>query len=87
MLSAGWTVQTTRLSKTYGWTEFSQRMGEAGVDWLLLGGVSPGGMLRLYSKEQRFKLEPGWTAIYFAPTEEREARTNGSTAEKREAAD
>ncbi len=75
LLSAGWTIQTTRLSRNYGWSEFAERMGEPGIDWLLLGGVSPSGVLRLYSSEQRFKLEPGWTAIYFAPVAPREARS------------
>lgn len=42
------------------------RAGEPGRDWLLLGGIAPGGESRLSSKEQRFKLEEGWTALYFA---------------------
>ena len=43
------------------------RLGQSGSDWLLLGGVSPTGAFRLYSKEQKFKLEAGWTALVFAP--------------------
>ncbi|WP_418315086.1 cation:proton antiporter [Piscinibacter sakaiensis] len=66
-LNEGWLVQTTKLTKSYGWSEFSSRGGEQGKDWLLLGGVSPTGMIRLYSPEQKFKLEAGWTAIYFGP--------------------
>ncbi len=41
-------------------------MGEMGKDWLLLGGVSASGAFRLYSREQRFKLESGWTVLHFA---------------------
>jgi NhaP-type Na+/H+ or K+/H+ antiporter len=66
-LDEGWEVQATKLTKTYGWAEFSGRLGTPGEDWLLLGGVSPSGAFRLYSKEQRFKLEAGWTALYYAP--------------------
>ena len=66
-LDEGWTVQSTRLSALHGWDEFKARLDAASTDWLLLGGVSPGGMLRLYSREQRFKLEAGWTALCFAP--------------------
>lgn len=66
-LDAGWTVQTTRFSASYGWREFSERMGRAGEDWLLLGGLTPAGQLRLDSAEQGVKLASGWTALYFAP--------------------
>ncbi|MEO8281554.1 MAG: sodium:proton antiporter [Ideonella sp.] len=79
-LTEGWKVQTTKLSKSYGWSEFSSRQGELGTAWLLLGGVSASGMLRLYSSEQRFKLEAGWTAIYFAPEVLREGKANASEA-------
>ncbi len=71
-LSEGWKVQTTKLSKTYSWSDFSGRQGESGKDWFLLGGVSSTGQLRLYSSEQRFKLEAGWLALYFAPEGPRE---------------
>ncbi len=67
LLAEGWTVQTTKLTARHDWSEFKARMDEASPDWLPLGGVSPSGMLRLYSREQRFKLEPGWTALSFAP--------------------
>lgn len=72
-LDSGWEVQATKLTRTHGWAEFASRMGEPGQDWLLLGGVSPAGAFRLYSKEQRFKLEAGWTALYFAPMSARAA--------------
>ncbi len=75
-LTQGWTVQTSKLTKSHGWTEFVTRLGEQGKDWLLLGGVSPAGAFRLYSKEQKFKLEAGWTALYFAPQTESD-KANG----------
>ena len=66
-LAEGWQVQATKLTKTHGWPELSARLGEPGQDWLLLGGIGPTGSFRLYSKEQKFRLEAGWTALYFAP--------------------
>jgi len=68
-LTQGWTMQSTKLTKNHGWVEFAARMGESGQNWMLLGGVSPSGAFRLYSKEQPFKLEVGWMALYFAPTQ------------------
>ncbi|MCW5629829.1 MAG: sodium:proton antiporter [Rhodoferax sp.] len=66
-MEQGWTVQTTKLTKTHGWAELVARLGEQGTDWTLLGGVSPTGAFRLYSKEQKFKLDAGWTVLLFAP--------------------
>ncbi len=74
-LSEGWKIQTTKLSKNYGWSEFDDRQGGLGQAWLLIGGISPSGVLRLYSPEQKFKLEAGWTAIYFAPEAKRENKS------------
>ncbi len=71
-LDDGWTIQTVKFSETFGWAEFTGRMGEQGTDWLLLAGVSPAGAFRLYAPEQRFKLETGWTALYFAPNQGQE---------------
>ncbi len=64
-LEAGWEVQSTKLTKTHGWSELATHMGELGTDWLLLGGVSPSGAFRLYSMEQRFKLDTDWTVLFF----------------------
>jgi CPA1 family monovalent cation:H+ antiporter len=66
-LDSGWEVQATKLTKEHGWAQLSTRLGEQGQDWLLLGGVSPAGGLRLYSQEQRFKLDNQWTVLFFAP--------------------
>jgi CPA1 family monovalent cation:H+ antiporter len=79
-LHEGWTVQTTRFSPSYGFAELKLRLGQPGKDWLLLGGVSPTGAFRLYSDEQRFRLESGWTAIVFAP-EQPAARSDAAQAE------
>ncbi|MEZ5283976.1 MAG: sodium:proton antiporter [Vicinamibacterales bacterium] len=72
-LSDGWTVQTTKLSAQFGWNELKERVGAPGQDWLLLGGLMPGGAFRLYSREQPFKVASGWTVIYFAPGRARQA--------------
>lgn len=64
----GWAIQATRISETHGWDALRERLNALDEHWLLLGGLTPKGLFRLYSQEQRFKLEPGWTAIYFAPS-------------------
>jgi len=66
-LQDGWTLQTTRFTASYAWPEFTERMGKVGYDWWLIGGVSPDGQFRIYSSEQPFKAEPGWTVFCFAP--------------------
>ena len=66
-LAQGWTVLASKLTKNHGFSELATRLGEQGTDWVLLGGVSSTGAFRLYSKEQKFKLEAGWTALCFAP--------------------
>ena len=66
-LEEGWTIQATNLTRAYGWAEFSERMGTPGKDWWLVGGVSPAGAFRLYSSEQPFKVDAGWTVVWFAP--------------------
>ena len=68
-LGQGWRVQWTKLTKNHGWTDFADRLGKRGEDWFLLGGISPSGAFRLYSKEQPFKLDTGWTALIFAPAQ------------------
>lgn len=65
-LVQGWTAQSTKLSATHGWVELQSRLGMPTRDWLLLGGISPTGEFRLYSREQRFRLDAGWTVLYFA---------------------
>jgi len=66
-LRQGWTIQTSNFTYAWGWNEFKERMGTLGEDWWLLGGITPSGAFRIYSSEQPFKLDAGWTAIYFAP--------------------
>lgn len=82
----GWTIQSTRISRNYDWDTMKRRLDEAHADWLLLAGVSPKGLFRLYSSEQRFKLEADWTAIYFAPvTAKPQRNAGGKGADKRNA--
>lgn len=69
-LADGWTVQSTNISASHGWNELRERLDKLSPDWLLLGAVTPKGQFRLYSPEQRFRLEADWVAIYFAPAEE-----------------
>ncbi|MEE4365067.1 MAG: sodium:proton antiporter [Desulfotignum sp.] len=66
-LSDGWTIQTTRLSKGFDLDRLKNRLGDIGEDWILLGSISPAGRLELYADEQPFKIEAGWTVLYFAP--------------------
>ena len=66
----GWTVQATRLAEDFGLDELSDRLGEPGQDWLLLGCVRPSGAPRLYSSELPFEPENGWRVLYFAPGKE-----------------
>lgn len=69
-LAEGWSIGTRKLTEEHGWDEFAEGRGERGEDWFLLGAVTPDGLLRIYSTEQRFKLEAGWTALYFGPSAE-----------------
>ncbi|MGP1682398.1 MAG: cation:proton antiporter [Giesbergeria sp.] len=67
LLGEGWSIGSRKLTDTHTWDAFAEGRGERGEAWFLLGAVTPAGLLRLYSTEQRFKLEAGWTALYFAP--------------------
>jgi hypothetical protein len=49
-LGQGWMVQSSKLTKSHGWSEFAARLGEPGQDWMLVGRISPSGAFRLYSK-------------------------------------
>jgi NhaP-type Na+/H+ or K+/H+ antiporter len=82
LLNEGWKVQTTVLSKTYTFANMKQRLGEPGTDWLIVAAVTPDGNFRLYSSEQTFTAEPGWTVLYFAPENKREAKEAGKEAAK-----
>ena len=66
-LDDGWRMQQTRLGESHGMEDVKKRLGEPGEDWVLIGGVTPDGLLHLYSEEQPFKPEKGWTLLYFAP--------------------
>lgn len=72
-LNTGWTMQNTKLSDTYGMKELEARLGRPGEEWLLLAGITRLGILRLFSSEQTFQPESGWTLFYFAPEKTVEA--------------
>lgn len=71
----GWTVQTTRLSKDFDLDRLKNRLGDLGKDWLLIGTVSPQGILQIYSSEQSFNPTAGWTLLYFSREIEKGAET------------
>ncbi len=74
-LDDGWIVQSTRLTDNYDMGQLKQRLGTPVSEWLLLGAVTPDGEFRLYSEEQPFAPEAGWTMLFFAP-----APKNGTPA-------
>lgn len=80
-VAEGWAILNTRLTESHGWDAFKRRLDESDPDWLLLGGISPKGVFRLYSPEQRFRLEADWTAIYFAPPAGRALKIAKAVAE------
>ncbi len=65
-LHDGWTIQTTRLSENFDLDQLKEKLGEPGEDWLLIGSVSPGGKLQMYSREHAFAPEADWRLLYFA---------------------
>lgn len=78
-LAEGWVIGTRKLTDTHGWDALAEGRGECGKDWFLLAAVTPDGLLRIYSTEQRFKLESGWTALYFAPPAPAQAEPDPAT--------
>ncbi|MDT8439091.1 MAG: sodium:proton antiporter [Wenzhouxiangellaceae bacterium] len=80
-LDEGWTIQRTRLSKTFSIERLSERFGAPGEDWLLLGAVSPEGRPRLYSKELPFEPGEGWQVLVFGPKKVTEAQAQPEASE------
>ncbi|GGD63714.1 cation:proton antiporter [Lacimicrobium alkaliphilum] len=66
-LDDGWTMQTTKLSESFGFDKLKERLGEPGNEWLLIGGLSSQGKLWLQTAERSLKLTAGTTLLYFAP--------------------
>jgi CPA1 family monovalent cation:H+ antiporter len=66
-LEQGWRVHKTRLTEDHDLDALTDRLGDAGSDWLLLGAIQPDGRPRLYSTELPFEPEPDWTVLYFGP--------------------
>lgn len=65
-IDEGWTVQTVRLTETRVFAQAEQRLGIRSRDWFLLAAITPKGVFRLYSIEQPFKPDAGWTLLVFA---------------------
>lgn len=72
-LTQGWRIQTAKLSGNQDFDQLKSRVGELGRDWLLLAAITPNEAFRLYSPEQPFKPDTGWTLIYFGPSPVRDA--------------
>ena len=68
-LEAGWKVRTTKLTEAFDFEDFVERLDATGAAWMLLGGVTPSGLLRLHSVEQPVVPEAGWRVLAFAPAD------------------
>jgi len=66
-LDEGWRIQRTGLTREFPLDELTQRLGENGKDWLLLGAITPDGQPRLYSVELPFEPGNGWEVLWFGP--------------------
>ncbi|WP_062070377.1 cation:proton antiporter [Demequina sediminicola] len=80
-VASGWSIHTTKITEGFGWDAWQQRQAERGVDWMLVGQVSPVEGLRLYANDQTFEPEAGSTLLFFAPDHSKRER-----AAEREAA-
>lgn len=67
-LDLGWEIQSTQLTDDFSMKELQKRLGEMGEDWILLGSLSPKHEFQLYSNEQPFTTDSGWTMLYFSRT-------------------
>lgn len=65
-LNDGWSIHTTKLSEGFDMQTLQERLGNQGEAWVFLGGISSKGQFQLYSNEQPFACEAGWTIIYFS---------------------
>ena len=74
-LEEGWIIQTTPLTQVLPFSKLQDTIRESCRDWILIGGVSQDGRLRLFSEEQPFAPDTGWTLIYFAqpPSNDKDA--------------
>jgi CPA1 family monovalent cation:H+ antiporter len=79
-LDDGWAVRKTRLSEDHDLSSLTDRLGEPGEDWLLLGAIRPGGRPKLYSTELPFEPEPDWVVLFFAPPDD-QSTADDETAE------
>ena len=77
-LDSGWTFQTRKLSAAFDYPQLQASLGTLGVDWQLVGGISPRGSLWLATSEKDFRPDADWMLLYFAPTAS--ARTTANSA-------
>jgi CPA1 family monovalent cation:H+ antiporter len=79
-IAEGWAIQQTKVSEQHRWAAMKERLDATDPEWMFLGGVTPKGEFRLYSQENRFKVEPDWTALYFAPPTVRTRHAEGENS-------
>ncbi|MDZ7790915.1 MAG: sodium:proton antiporter [Xanthomonadales bacterium] len=77
-LTDGWAVQTWKLDEDFNMEQLETQLGDVGDNWILIGAVSPGGKLKLYSREHSFGPEAGWLLLYFAPERESHSGQEGT---------
>lgn len=77
-IDEGWQVRSTRLEEDFDIDALSDKLGEPGSDWILIGDVSGDGRLRLYSREHAFSPAAGDHLLYFAPVPESRSARAGS---------
>jgi CPA1 family monovalent cation:H+ antiporter len=66
-LDEGWVIQRTRLSKQFSLSDLSDRLGEAGTDWLPIAAISKEGKPRLYADDLPFEPEADALLLHFGP--------------------
>ncbi|UGB37920.1 cation:proton antiporter [Frateuria soli] len=64
LLADGWRIKSTRLSQTFGWSDFIERNG---AQLVLLFGVDEKGNLRVASAKRLLEPKAGWLAIALTP--------------------
>lgn len=77
-LASGWRIGARKLTTAHGWSEFADPLGTRGETWLLLGAITPDQLLRIFSTEIPFRLEAGWTALYFAKEADESSGVDGA---------
>jgi len=71
-MSEGWTLKTTRLTDTFGWTDFTARCPRTPM---LLFAVTERGQLRFETEHMALQPKAGWITCVLAPPEMGNGRT------------